>query len=227
MRQPTKRAVQQQQIGGSLRRATTLLSAVLIAVIGSRSAALAATRERAGGTVTAADRSIGSPKAPILMIEYASLTCPPCARFNLDVLPLLKTKYIDSGKVHFVFRIFPLNAADLAAEAIARCVPANSYMHFIDTMYRNQKEWDPEFGVNNAHEGLVAMGRMAGMNADRVDQCIENKAEVERATKVGADAQKRYNITGAPAFVINGQVHSGELRWPELQTLLDSLRKNK
>ncbi len=160
-------------------------------------------------------------------IEYASLTCPPCARFNLDVFPLLKAKYIDTGKVYYVFRIFPLNPVDLAAEAMARCLPTSSYMHFIDMLYRNQKEWDPEFGVTDVHGALIAMGRMAGMNTLRTDQCIENKAEVERASKVGAEAQARYKITGAPAFVINGQIHVGEFRWQDLQKVLDSLAKKK
>jgi protein-disulfide isomerase len=68
---------------------------------------------------------------------------------------------------------------------------------------------------------------MVGMNTSVADQCIENNAEVERATKVGEEAQRRYNITGAPAFVINGQVHVGEFRWQDLQKLLDSLAKQK
>ena len=209
------------------KRITMAIVAVVITVIVSQSAALSATEEKGAIPITATDRSIGSPKAPILIVEYASLTCPPCARFNLDLLPLLKAKYIDTGKVYYIFRIFPLNPEDLAAEAMARCLPASSYMHFIDMLYRNQKEWDPEFGVTDVHAALVAMGRMAGMNASLTDQCIENKAEVERATKVGEEAQKRYNITGAPAFVVNGRVHVGEFRWQDLQKLLDSFAKKK
>ena len=201
--------------------------AVVIVVMVFQSAALASTEERAAITIMATDRSIGSPKAPILMVEYASPTCPPCARFNLDVLPLLKAKYIDTGKVYYIFRIFPLNPVDLAAEAMARCLPSSSYMHFIDMLYRNQKEWDPEFGVTDTHAALIAMGQIAGMNAAQADRCIENNAEVQRATKVGEEAQKRYNITGAPAFVINGHVHVGEFRWQDLQKLLDSLAKKK
>lgn len=200
---------------------------VVIAVIVSQSAALSATEDRADATITTKDRSIGSSKAPIVMVEYASLTCPPCARFNLDLLPLLKPKYIDTGKVYYIFRVFPLNPVDLAAEAMARCLPSSRYMHFIDMLYRNQKEWDPEFGVTDVHGALIAMGRMAGINAALADQCIEKNADGERATKVGEEAQKRYNITGAPAFVINGQVHVGEFRWQDLQKILDSLAKRK
>ena len=76
------------------KRITMGIGTVLIAVIVFQSAALSATEERAAITITAKDRSIGSPKAPILMVEYASLTCPPCARFDLDSLPLLKAKYM-------------------------------------------------------------------------------------------------------------------------------------
>jgi protein-disulfide isomerase len=211
----------------SRKRNTMGFVGVVITMMVSHSAAFPATADRSAITITAKDRSIGSPKAPILMVEYASLTCPPCARFNIDVLPLLKAKYIDTGKVYYIFRVFPLNPVDLATEAMARCLPTGSYMHFIDMLYRNQKEWDPEFGVTDMHGALMAMGRMAGMNTTQSDQCIENNAEVQRATKVGEDAQKRYNITGAPAFVINGQVHVGEFRWQDLQKLLDSLAKKK
>jgi protein-disulfide isomerase len=139
----------------------------------------------------------------------------------------LKAKYIDTGKVYYVFRVFPLNPIDVALEAMARCLPTSKYMRFIDMLYRNQKEWDPDFGVTDVHGAIMAMGRMAGMNTTQADQCIENKAEAERATKVGEEAQERYNITGAPAFVVNGQVHVGEFRWQELQKLLDSLVKKK
>jgi protein-disulfide isomerase len=187
--------------------------------------ALPVSGEKAGITLTAADRTLGSPKAPIMMLEYGAPTCPHCAHFNAEVFPLLKKKYIDTGKVYYVFRVFPLNPADLAVEAMARCLPASSYMPFIDVLFRNQDKWDPESGISDVHGGLVAMGRMVGMNATQIDQCISNKAQVTRASQVGEDAQKRYGVEATPTFIINGQIHAGGFSWQDLQTLLDSLAK--
>jgi protein-disulfide isomerase len=187
--------------------------------------ALQVSGEKAGVPVTAADRTLGSPKAPIMMLEYSAPTCVPCARFHTEVFPLLKKKYIDTGKVYYVFRVFPLNPADLAAEAMARCLPPSRYMQFIDVLFHNQDKWDPEFGITDVHGALVAMGAIGGMNAAQIDQCISNNAEVTRARQVGEDAQKRYNIDGTPTFIINGEVHTGGFSWPNLQTLLDSLAK--
>ena len=98
------------------------------------------------------------------MLEYAAPACPHCARFDETVFPLLKKNYIDTGKVFYIFRVFPIMPADGAAEAIARCLPADKYFRFIDLLFRNQKIWDPEYGVTDVRGGLVQMARIAGMS---------------------------------------------------------------
>ncbi|MFL6688645.1 MAG: thioredoxin domain-containing protein, partial [Alphaproteobacteria bacterium] len=139
-------------------------------------------------TVTANDRTLGSPKAPIQIVEYAAPICPHCAHFNEAFFPQLKANYIDTGKVYYIFRVFPLQSADLAAEAMARCLPANNYFQFIDLLFRNQPKWDPENGVQDVHGGLVQMGRIAGLSAEQVDRCIGDQAQQQRIAKVGQDA---------------------------------------
>ncbi|MDE3115364.1 MAG: thioredoxin domain-containing protein, partial [Pseudomonadota bacterium] len=90
------------------------------------------------------DKALGSPKAPIQFVEYAAPSCPHCAHWDEDVFPILKKEYIDTGKVYYVFRVFPLSSLDVAVESMARCLPADSYFQFIDMMYRNQDKWDPD-----------------------------------------------------------------------------------
>ncbi len=183
---------------------------------------------RAGVTLTSSDRTLGSPKAPILVVEYAAPSCPVCARFNAQVFPLFRQNYIDTGKVYYVFRVFPLRAADGAAEAMARCLPADNYFEFIDLLFRNQSKWDEEYGVTDVHGGLVQMGRIAGMSAERVDQCIADKAQAERINKVAMDGEARYSLTGTPTFVINGVVQTaGAISWPDLQGKLNALLPKK
>ena len=177
--------------------------------------------------LTDRDHPMGSPEATILVVEYAAPTCPHCARFDQEIFPLLKQKYIDTGKVYYVFRVFPLNQVDIAAEGMARCLPKENYMSFIDLLYRNQPKWDPEYGISDVHAGLVAMGRLAGMSAEQVDSCINNPDEQKKITQVGTDAQTTYSIDGTPTFIVNGQKRVGESTWVDWQSYLNGMLRGK
>jgi protein-disulfide isomerase len=180
-----------------------------------------------GYTLTADDHMLGSPKAPITLIEYAAPTCPHCAHFNETVFPLIKTQYIDTGKVHYIFRVFPLHPSDGAAEAMAECLPKDSYFQFIDLLFRNQPQWDWEYQVTDIHGGLVKMGRIAGMTPEQVDKCIGDKAVQDHVNKVAQDGQTRYNISATPTFVINGYARTDVATWPDMQKALDALLAKK
>lgn len=171
------------------------------------------------------EHTLGNPKAPILFLEYGAPSCPVCAHFNATEMPLLKKQYIDTGKVYYVFRVFPLREADGAAEAIAVCLPKQDYFQFLDLLFNSQKEWDPEFGITDVHGGLVQLAHVAGLGADKVDECISDKAEQDHINAVGQDGEARYNITGTPTFVINGEVlqYGEAAQWPQLSARLDAL----
>ncbi|HSC19799.1 MAG TPA: thioredoxin domain-containing protein [Rhizomicrobium sp.] len=175
--------------------------------------------------ITRFDRSLGNPKAPIQIVEYAAPVCPHCAHFNETLFPQLKSNYIDTGKVFYVFRVFPLQSADVAAEAIARCLPANNYFQFIDLLFRNQPKWDPENGVQDVHAGLVQMGRIAGLSAQQVDTCIGNQAEQKRIVQVGQDATSKFGVNGTPTFIVNGEVRSVWANYQDMKDSLDSKLK--
>ena len=127
----------------------------------SASGSLSGNADKFGIALTSRDRTQGSPKAPILMVEYAAPTCPVCAAFDMQIFPQLKRSYIDTGKVYYVFRVFPLSSVDVAAESIARCLPPENYFSFIDLLYRNQPKWDPEYPGVDVQGGLVSMARIA------------------------------------------------------------------
>jgi len=155
------------------------------------------------------DHALGSPKAPITIIEYAAPMCPHCAHFDMNVFPEFKRQYIDSGKVYFVFRVFPLGAPDVAVEAMARCLPKESYFQFIDMMYRNQSQWDPDgYTIPDIHAALVHMGAIAGMTADQVNTCIANPVVQQQIQQVGSDAQSRYGVYQTPSFIIDGRLEN-------------------
>ena len=222
-----------------MNRKQLLLAVVGIAVIGTVIAAYfvffgggssesAATGDRSNVTLVASDRRLGSPKAPLLVVEYAAPTCPHCAHFDTDIFPQFKQNYIETGKVYYVFRVFPLSSVDVAAEAMARCLPADNYFQFIDLLFRNQSKWDPDgYQIPDVHAALVQMGRIAGMSAEQVDRCINDQAAQQRITKVGEDANKRYGINGTPSFVINGQIHGPFQNYQELKDYIDPLLAKK
>ncbi|HWD27156.1 MAG TPA: thioredoxin domain-containing protein [Rhizomicrobium sp.] len=186
-----------------------------------------ATAGGANVAITADDHTLGDPKAKIVAIEYAAPMCPHCAHFNEEGIPDLKANYIDKGKVFYVFRVFPIGNADIGAESLARCLPADNYFAFIDQLYRNQANWDPEYGVQDAESGLVAQARIAGMSGDQAAACMHDKAKNDRATAVAKDAETRYGITGTPTFVINGEVQDAGAQWPQIKAKLDSLLAKK
>jgi protein-disulfide isomerase len=176
-------------------------------------------------TITAFDRTMGSPKAPIQIVEYAAPTCPHCAHFDMDVFPLLEQNFIDTGKVYYILRIFPLGPADVAAGAMARCLPPDQYFQFLDLLWRNQDKWDPEFRVPDVHAGLVSIGRIAGMTSDKVDSCIANQAVSQKIAQIGQDATTTYGINSVPSFIVNGQLRQFQGGWDELESYLNGILK--
>jgi protein-disulfide isomerase len=168
------------------------------------------------------DRTLGDPKAKVVLIEYAALTCPHCAMFDQQVLPQIRKNYIDTGKVLYVFRLYPRMPEDGAAERLARCVPKERYFQLIDLIFQNQQHWDPEFGVLDVRGGLADVGRQAGLSPAQVDKCIADTSQDARINAAAHEAEIRYNLTGTPTFVINGVAQpSGGLTYQMLAKLLD------
>lgn len=174
--------------------------------------------------LTPTDHTLGSPKAAIQFVEYAAPSCPHCAHWNEEVFSQLKRTYIDTGKVHYVFRVFPLSSLDVAVEAMARCLPSESYFQFIDMMFRNQDKWDPDGNnIPDVHAALINMGRIAGMSAEQVDTCISNQDELKKIAAIGEHANKAYGINGTPSFIIDGELNRDAVTWQGLQDALNAI----
>lgn len=128
------------------------------------------TSSKFGFTITPADHTLGSPNAPVQVVEYAAPSCPYCAHWDIHVFPDFRKTYIDTGKVFYVFRVFPLRALDVAVEAMARCLPKKNYFQFINMMYHNQDKWDPDgYNIPDIHAALLNMGRAAGLSGNQVE----------------------------------------------------------
>jgi protein-disulfide isomerase len=171
---------------------------------------------------------MGNPKAPVTVVEYAAPSCPHCAHFDTTMFPQMKKDYIDTGKIYYVFRVFPLSQVDVAAESMARCLPADNYFQFIDLLFRNQDKWDPDgYQIPDVHAALVDMGRIAGMSAEQVDSCIGNQEEQKRITDVGQNAQTTYGIQGTPTFLVNGVTAPPWESYDDVKKYLDQVLAKK
>ena len=192
------------------------------------SALLATAGGAADVTVKPTDMVHGDANAPVTMVEFASMTCPHCAAFQADVIPQLTTDYIDTGKVKFVFREFPLDGAATLASSTARCMTGDAYFAFIDLLFRNQQEWLMDFDSNNQitkediEEGLVRMGRMAGMSREQVLTCANDPANQALVVENWQEGQTKYNVQATPSFLINGKMHRGAPTYDAIKQALDA-----
>lgn len=172
------------------------------------------------------ERVLGDEKAPVTIIEYASMTCKHCAQFATKVLPEVKKRLIDTGKAKLIFRDFPLDNLSLKAAMMNRCVPADRYYNLIDVVFSNQERW---VHAKEPLESLAQLGALAGMDHDYFDACTNNK-ELETAILDGVQqAQRKYRIKSTPTFVFNdgAVIFSGALDADKFETTVNKLTKGK
>ncbi|THD46020.1 MAG: DsbA family protein [Bradyrhizobium sp.] len=166
--------------------------------------------------------SLGDPKAGVTMVEYGSLTCPHCAAFDLGVFPALKTDYIDTGKVHFIFREFSRNPLDVAAFVLARCEGDDKTLATINLLFAQQEKWA---FVNDPLEGLIMALRPTGMSHEQAMACLRDQSKADAMTKILKRAVDVVHVQGTPTFVIEGKVYDGELSKDDLDAILKPLVK--
>lgn len=181
-----------------LRRLTFVIGALALA-IGLGGAA----------PVDKTDMILGDPKAKVTVIEYASLSCPHCARFHNGVFPAFKKKYVDTGKVRFVYREFLTDPVDLAAAGAltARCAGPKGFFKVIETFFEGQAEI---YRTGKARDVLLRAGKAGGLDEAKVNACVTDKAAqaaLEARVERWAEADK---VTSTPTLLINGKTYEGE-----------------
>ena len=169
--------------------------------------------------VMLADRVLGSAAAPVTMIEYSSLTCPHCASFHATTLPQIKAAYLDTGKVRFVYRDFPLDNAAISAAMVARC-SGDRFFEVIDRLYQTQSSWTSN---SSTTAGLKATVAPIGMTAAEVDACLALTDLRNGILAMKATGQTQHAVSGTPTFIIGGQTLVGAWPFANFDTLLQSL----
>jgi len=156
--------------------------------------------------VQPSDRILGKAEAPITIIEYASLTCPHCAHFDVTVLPKLKEKWIDTGKAKLILRDYPLDEPALRAAMVARCAPADRFYPLIDTFFAQQEQWATSRDYRAALEKLVKLG---GMSDKEFKACISDKRLEDQVAQSRLVASQQLGVDATPTFFINGKKFDG------------------
>ena len=164
--------------------------------------------------------TLGNPNAPVKIVEYASFTCPHCATFHLDVLPNIKKKYLDKGLVHLEYREVYFDGPGLWAGLLARCKGNEKYFPMIDLIFKNQEDW-AKGNIDNIKDGLLSMGRQAGLTDEESLACLEDDNLAEELVVLFQENAKRDNISSTPSFLINGQLVKN-LPLPEFEELIDN-----
>jgi protein-disulfide isomerase len=161
----------------------------------------------------------GDPKAPITMIEYSSLSCPHCARFQKDVLPQIKKDFIDTGKVQLIQRDFPLNKPAVQAAQLAHCAGPMRYFALVDVLFKTQDQWLTE----DSAEKLAQIAATAGMDRPTFDACLANKDVEAKIVATRKAAEDAFQVNATPTFVINGVKREGEQSYDDLKALFAKL----
>jgi protein-disulfide isomerase len=170
------------------------------------------------------DMALGATGAPVTIVEYASMTCPHCAHFNETVFPKIKSEYIDTGKLRYIFREFPLDDIALAASTMARCVAkddAPKYFALVDILFKQQKDL-----VGTPLATINRIGKQAGFSEQAIKACVDDDPSTKQ--KVNADlkyANEKLGIDGTPTFFINGERFRGAPVFEEFDKRIKSLLK--
>ena len=187
----------------------------LIGLVGI--AAVHATAAPAILQLTPQDRVLGKPDAPVTVIEYASMTCPHCARFQMVVFPDIKRDWIDKGKVKWVLRDYPLDAEALKAAMVARCAPPDRFYAFVDTFLTAQDQW---VSVKDWQKALTRLAQLGGMSPKDVAACLNDKAVEKEVVNSRLQATKELGVDSTPTFFVNGTKFTGEATTEKFNQLL-------
>jgi len=164
------------------------------------------------------DMALGADEgAAVTLVEYASATCPHCAAFHKDVWPQLKAEYVDTKKIRFIFREFPLNDAALAAFMIARAAPKEAYFPMIGIFFDTLETW-----VKDPANGLLNIAKQAGFSQQKFDETLQNESLAKGIMEI-RDGGAKFGVKGTPSFFLNGKQLEGEQSFETLKAEIDKL----
>lgn len=159
---------------------------------------------------------LGSPQAPLTIVEYSSLTCPHCAAFHLETLPRLKREWIDTGKARLIFRDYPLDSVAFAGSMVAHCRSGN-FFPLLDILFAAQQRWSTSPDPRSA---LMQFAKLSGIPEGEFNGCLSDQGLFSKIRKGQEYAEKTYGVDSTPAFVVGGKLISGAIPYETFDRLL-------
>jgi protein-disulfide isomerase len=170
------------------------------------------------------EMALGPDNAPVTIVEYASMTCSHCAHFAINTYPELKKRYIDTGKVRYMLREFPLDTLAAAGFMLARCAAkgdAKKYYAMVDILFHQQNTWV----VQQPLGPLQTLGKQAGLNEKDFNACLANQSMLDQIEQMRKTAAEKLGVNSTPTFFINGEKHSGDISIEELAKKMEPYLK--
>ena len=162
------------------------------------------------------ERALGRPTAPVTVIEYASLTCPHCANFQKTVFPRVKKELIDTCKIRFIVREFPIGHTSGTAAIINRCAPEDKYFSLFNSFLLHQPEWVSQ---EVRPDAIYSVAKSSGMSRETFDKCLANQSIIDGLTEV-KQRGRQFGVIGTPTFFANGRKAQGEVTFEEFKALV-------
>ncbi|PCH50260.1 MAG: disulfide bond formation protein DsbA [Hyphomicrobiales bacterium] len=163
---------------------------------------------------------LGEEDAPVTIIEYASMTCPHCSAFHAKVLPSLKEKYIETGKLKLIFREFPLDPRAFAGSMLARCAPKEFYFPMVDVLFKQQSQWSR---AADPRPPLLQIAKLAGFTQESFEACLKNQEILDNINKVKNTAANQFGVNSTPYFFINEKKYDGKYTVDAMSKAIDAL----
>lgn len=172
------------------------------------------------------DMVLGAKDAPVIVVEYASMTCSHCANFDKTTFPQVKKDYIDTGKVRWILREFPLDPVAAAAFMLARCIADGNterYYSIVSTLFHQQETW----AIERPIPPLLAIAKQAGMSEEKFKACLSDQKMLDKIQAEREIAINQFKVNSTPTFFIDGTVHTGALTYEQMSKALDERLKGK
>ena len=215
-------ALTRRGFGAKMVKATVLAAALGLAACGD-----AGEGSAAGGSSTVnpalayehplGEITLGDPDAPLALVEYASYTCGHCAAFHAVNLPPLKENYIDTGKVFYIFREYPLDPVATAASMLTRCVATDRALQFAEVLFARQQQWA---FVQDPRSALEAIARQGGISSAQFEACMTDQEVLDGLRAVQKHAQETLQVQATPTIFVGDEKINGNLPWAQLEEII-------
>jgi protein-disulfide isomerase len=162
------------------------------------------------------EMSWGRPDAPVTIVQYASLTCPHCRNFHMTIYPELKRSYIDTGKVRYILREFPIGKTSGLATIALRCAPPDKYLNLYDKFMTQQSQW---VSMEVRPDAIFAIAQQVGMKRAEFDACVQNQGMIENLKWV-KERGRKLGVIGTPNYFVGGKLVKKELTMADIRELV-------